>query len=97
MNKLNAMEIFNGSEAKVLKIATDEQVKFQAVGEGTYTIKGKLQPDCEWDDICAIKAADYSTNSMIDDNGVWIADASGYYEITVEASGFDKIYAVTVG
>ena len=97
MNKINSLVIYDGIKTEVLNISDDETIKFQAIGSGTYSIKGKIANDCAWDDICAIKASDFETSLNINDNAVWIADVTGYSQITVEASGFDKIYCVTVG
>ena len=97
MIKMNSFVIFDGTESKVIEINQDEQIKIQGVGSGTYTIKGRLSSDCEWDTVCAIKASDFSKGTAISDTNIWIADVSGYSHITVEASGFTKIYATTIG
>lgn len=97
MIKMNSFVIFDGTESKVIEINQDEQIKIQGVGSGTFTIKGRLSSDCEWDTICAIKASDFSKGATIVDNAIWMADVSGYSHITVEASGYTKIYVTTIG
>lgn len=90
-------EIYDGSTAKVVNVIGAEQVKVQAIGTGTYSIKGRLNSDCPFDVICAIKASDFAKKSSITDSSVYNADVSGYAQITVEASGVDKVIAVLVG
>lgn len=89
--------IFENGTAEVLETYGAEQIKIQGIGSGTYTIKGRLSSDCEWDTVCAIKASDFSKGTVITDTNIWIADVSGYSHITVEASEFTKIYATTIG
>lgn len=89
--------IFENGTAEVLETYGAEQIKIQGIGSGSYAIKGRLSSDCEWDTICAIKASDFSKGATIVDNAIWIADVSGYSHITVEASGYTKIYATILG
>lgn len=97
MKKINSLVVFDGKEAKTIEISEGELVKVQGVGSGTCTIKGKLFEDCEWDNICAIKTSDFSKGTTISDTGVWVADISGYSYITVEASGYTKVYMTILG
>lgn len=89
--------IFENGTAEVLETYGAEQIKIQGIGSGTYTIKGRLSSDCAWDTICAIKASDFSKGGTIIDTSVWMADVSGYSHVTVNASGYTKIYATVLG
>lgn len=89
--------IFENGTAEVLETYGAEQIKIQGIGSGSYALKGRLSADCAWDSICVIKASDLSQNTTVSDTSVWVADISGYAHITVEASGFTKIYATVLG
>lgn len=89
--------IFDGTEAKILSVNGGESVKIQGVGDGVYTLKGRLSNECEWDTICMVKASSFSKSSAVADTSVWFADVSGYTAITVENEGFTKIYATILG
>lgn len=95
--RISNVDIYDGTEAKIIDVINAEQVKTQAVGVGTYTIMGRLDANCPFDTICAIKASDFAKKSSITDTSVYNADVSGYAQITVEASGVDKIVAVLIG
>lgn len=94
---INAQPIWEGNRAKVIEIFGAETVKMQGVGSGTYSVKGRLSSDAEYDLISLVKASDFSVVPEVTDSGIYIGDVTGYRDITVEASGFDKIYCVTVG
>lgn len=94
---IDAEYIYEDGKAKVLNVMGGEQAKIQAVGSGTYTLKGRLSPDCEFDDIAAIKASDFIKSSTIEDESVWCADISGYAQVTVEAFDVDKVYITIIG
>ena len=94
---INSTVIFNGTNPTILYVNGGEQVKIQGVGIGTYTLKGRLSSDCAFDEVCAIKASDFSTAKEITDGSVYNADVAGYYQITVEAAGFEKIYVTIIG
>ena len=90
-------DIYDGKDAFVLDVVNGEQVKIQGVGSGSYTLKGRLSPDCAFDSVCAIKVSDFSKKTEITDDSIWSADVSGFAQITVEAESFDKIVAVIIG
>ena len=90
-------EIYDGTSPVVLDVLGGEQVKVQSVGTGTYTLKGRLSSNAQFDTICAIKVSDFSKKSEITDTAVYSADVSGYSQITVTASGVDKVIAVIIG
>lgn len=94
---INSVAIYDGDESHIVDVCNGEQVKMQAVGSGTYTLKGRLVSDCDFDTICAIKSSDFNKSSTISDNSVWCADVSGYSQITVEADGVDKVYVTIIG
>lgn len=89
--------IYKNNKANVIETYGADQIKIQGIGSGTYTIKGRLSKNCEWDTVCAIKASDYSKGSIITDASIWIADIAGYSHVTVDASGFTEIYATILG
>lgn len=90
-------EIYDGTSAKILDVINGEQVKIQGVGAGSYTLKGRLSSDSAFDTICCIKVSDFSKATSITNTAVYSADVSGYSQITVEASDFDKVVAVIIG
>lgn len=90
-------EIYDGTTAKVVDVVGAEQIKVQAVGTGTYTVKGRLNSNAQFDTICAIKVSDFSTKSTISDTAIYTGDVSGYSQVTVDASGFDSITAALIG
>jgi hypothetical protein len=97
MTRIITSEMLYDAEPKVIDVVGGESVKMQAVGDGVFTLKGRLSNECEWDTICAIKASSFSKSSSIADTSVWFADVSGYSSITVENEGFTKIYATIIG
>lgn len=97
MTRISADYIFENDEAKILSISKGEQIKLQGIGSGTYKLKGRLSTDCAFDEICVVKATTLATTREVSDTSVYIADISGYAQITVEALGFDKIFATVVG
>lgn len=94
---INATTIYDGKTAKIVDVVGGEQAKVQAKGSGTFTLKGRLSPDYDFDDIAAIKASDFNKTTIISDNSVWCADISGYSQITVEADSVDEVYVTIIG
>lgn len=97
MTRIIADYIYEDDKAKILSISRGEQIKLQGIGAGTYKLKGRLTVDCDFDDVCTVKANSLATVKEVSDTAVYIADISGYSQITVEAMGFDKIFATVVG
>lgn len=97
MTRINSDFIYADSEAKIFEVMRGEQVKLQAQGSGTYTLKGRLSADCDWDEICTLKASSLSTTRDMSDTAVYTADVTGYSHITVDVTGFDKVYATIIG
>ena len=97
MTRISSDYVYENGKAKVVDVIRGEQAKIQAIGSGTYSLKGRLSADCDFDDIALIKASDFVKSSTISDNSVWVADISGYSQITVEADGVDKIYMTIIG
>lgn len=94
---IDAVTIYDGKTAKIVDVVGGEQVKIQAKGSGTYTLKGRLNPAYDFDDIAAIKSSDFNKTTTISDNSVWCADVSGYSQITVEADSVDEVFATIIG
>lgn len=97
MTRISSDYIYADSEAKILDVIRGEQVKLQAQGSGTYTLKGRLSAECDWDEICTLKASSLSTTRDMSDTAVYTADITGYSHITVAVNGFDKVYATVIG
>lgn len=93
---LNSTIIYDGT-ARIIDVCGGEQVKIQGVGSGTYTLKGRLSSDNSFDAIAAIKSSDFSKRTQITDDSVYCADVSGYSQITVTATSFEKIYVTIIG
>ena len=89
--------IYDGTKAIIISTSGAEQIKLQAIGSGSYEIQGRIDPSCEFRTISAIKASDLSKGDTISDTEIWMADVSGICQVTVDATGFDKIMAVTLG
>lgn len=94
---IDATTIYDGKESKIVDVFGGEQAKVQAKGVGTFTLKGRLNPSYDFDDIAAIKASDFNKTTAISDNSVWCADISGYSQITVEADGVDEVFVTIIG
>lgn len=93
MKRLSSVAIYDGGESKIISVSSGEQVKLQAIGSGSATLRGRLNSECNWDSIALLKGNDFSKSDSINSTEVYMADCSGYTEITIEASGFVKIYA----
>lgn len=91
--------LYENGESKEMIINNGTDIKIQGMGatKGSYKLVGKLTKDSDNVPLSVINTKDFSTKSggtSITDNGIYIADVSGLYSVSVPScSGFTAVYA----
>ena len=69
------------------------EMRIQAVGNGTATIKGVVSKSNQPTILSLINLSTFEVVNEITDNSVYALDTTGLYEISADNSGFEQINA----